>query len=300
MAIDPEVGGLVKVGEDAFCQVSPRGEGNQGIFVTPEGSVLIDGFIKHCNSFMASLNALSRSSPVRYVVNTHDDGDHFSLNHLFRRKGAIILASEVCRASIHEKMKEKVWVDHIRKYNPELARDIDNPADLVPQIGIEQRATITLGGERIELVFMGHGHSRGDLVIYLPERRVLFAGDLVFAGAHGRCKTTDFGGILRILDTLSEFECDTVVPGHGVPVVGEGAQAIATYRDYLVTLQERVAELADSGVGLEEAQTRFGDWKYANWGRPELLPTAIEHAYKDYVWRSRFYKYQVLREDQRR
>ncbi len=193
-------------------------------------------------------------------------------------------------------MKEQVWVDHIRKYNPELARDLENPADLTPQIGIEQRATITLGGENIELVFMGHGHSRGDLVIYLPERRVLFAGDLVFAGAHGRCKTTDFGGILTILDALSEFECDTVVPGHGVPVVGGGAEAIATYRDYLVTLQERVAELVDRGVGLEEAKTKFGGWKYAGWGRPELLPTAIEHAYKDYVWRSRFYKFQALHE----
>ena len=296
MAVDPEVGGLVELGEGAYCQVSPRGEGNQGIFVTAEGSVLVDGFIKHCNALMASLNSLTRSSPIRYVVNTHDDGDHFSLNHLFRRKGAIILASEVCRASIHEKMKEQVWVDHIRKYNPELARDLENPADLTPQIGIEQRATITLGGENIELVFMGHGHSRGDLVIYLPERRVLFAGDLVFAGAHGRCKTTDFGGILTILDALSEFECDTVVPGHGVPVVGGGAEAIATYRDYLVTLQERVAELVDRGVGLEEAKTKFGGWKYAGWGRPELLPTAIEHAYKDYVWRSRFYKFQALHE----
>jgi glyoxylase-like metal-dependent hydrolase (beta-lactamase superfamily II) len=246
---------------------------------------------------MASLDSVSSSSPIRYVVNTHDDGDHFSLNHLFRRKGAIVLASEVCRASIHEKMNEKVWVDHIRKYNPELGRDIENPAELVPQIGIERRATIVLGGERIELVSMGHGHSRGDLVIHLPERRLLFAGDLVFAGAHGRCKTTDFGGLLKILDALAELECDTVVPGHGVPLVGGGTEPIATYRDYLVTLQQRVAELADSGVGIEEAKTRFGDWKYANWGRPELLPTAVEHAYKDYVWRSRFYKFQALHED---
>jgi hypothetical protein len=57
-----------------------------------------------------------------------------------------------------------------------------------------------------------------------------------------------------------------------------------------------VAELADSGVGLEEAKTRFGDWKYMDWGRPELFPTAVEHAYKDYVWRSRFYKFQALNE----
>lgn len=45
-------------------------------------------------------------------------------------------------------------------------------------------------------------------------------------------------------------------------------------------------------VGREEAKTRFGGGKYVSWGRPELLPTAIEHADKDYLWRPRFYKFQ--------
>lgn len=300
MAIDPNLGGLVKVGEDAYCQVSPRGEGNQGLFVTGEGSVLIDGYIKFMNPLMESIQSVSKSSPIQYVVNTHDDGDHYSLNHVFHRQGAVILASEVCRASIHDKMKEKVWVDNIRNYNPELGRDIENPNEFVPDIGIDRRATITPGGEKIELIYMGHGHSCGDLIIYLPERKIMFAGDLVFSGAHGRCKTTDFGGIIKILDTLAEFDCETVVPGHGVPIVGGGAEAIATYRDYLLTLQHRVAELANDGADIEEAKAKFGDWKYSDWTRPELYPTAIEHAYKDYAWRSRFQSFQTLHEDEKK
>ena len=299
MAIDPDLGGLTKVGEDAYCQVSPRGEGNQGLFVTPEGTVLIDGYIRYFDRLTESINSVSASSPIQYVVNTHDDGDHYSLNHIFRRQGAVILASEVARSSIHDKMNQQVWVDSIRNYNPELGRDIEDPRELIPQIGIDRQATITPGGEKIELIFMGHGHSRGDLIIYLPERSLVFAGDLVFAGTHGRCKTTDFGGILTILDTLAALKCDTVVPGHGVPVVGAGAEAIGTYRDYLVTLQGRVADLASDGIGVEEAKTKFGDWKYIDWGRPELYPTAIEHAYKDYVWRSRFHTYQNLHEDEK-
>lgn len=299
MPIDPDAGGLVKVGEDAYCQVSPRGEGNQGLLVTSEGSVLIDGYIKFVDPFMDTVRDLCGSSPIQYVVNTHDDGDHYSLNHLFRNQGAIILASEVCRSSIQDKMKQQVWVDNIKKYNPDRGRDIEDPKDFVPHIGIDRQATITPGGEKIELISMGHGHSRGDLIIHLPERSLVFAGDLVFAGTHGRCKTTDFGGILKILDTLAALNCDTVVPGHGVPVPGAGADAIGTYRDYLVTLQARVAELAADGVGMEEAKTRFGDWKYLDWGRPELYPTAIEHAYKDYVWRSRFESYQSLHEQEK-
>ena len=297
MTIDPEIGGLVALGDDAYCQVGPRGEGNQGILVTSEGSVLIDGYIRNYAPLMESINDVTKPSPIKYVVNTHDDIDHFSMNHFFRRQGATVLASEVCRASIHKKMNAQVWVDNLRGRNPELGRDIDTPQELIPHIGIEKHATFTPGGERMELIYMGHGHSPGDLVIYLPERKLLYAGDLVFSGMHGRCKTCDFGGILPILDRLMDFPCDTVVPGHGSPVVGVGTEGIAIYRDYLVTLQERIAELVTSGVSMEDAKTKFDDWKYFNWGRPQLVHTAIEHAYKDFVWRSRFEHFQALHED---
>ena len=98
MTIDPEVGGLVELGDGAYCQVGSRGEGNQGILVTSEGSVLIDGYIQNYAPLMESINDATKSSAVRYVVNTHGDMDHF-----FRQQGATVLAPEVCRASIHEK-----------------------------------------------------------------------------------------------------------------------------------------------------------------------------------------------------
>lgn len=297
MAIDPEIGGLVDLGDDAYCQVGPRGEGNQGILVTSEGSVLIDGYIRNYAPLMESINEVTSPSAIRYVVNTHDDLDHYSMNHLFRRQGATILASEVCRASIHRKMNAKVWVDNLKSRNPKLGEDIDTPQDLIPHIGIEHHATFTPGGEKMELIFMGRGHSPGDLIIYLPERKLLYAGDLVFSGMHGRCKTCDFGGILPILDNFMDFPCDTVVPGHGIPIVGVGGEAIATYRDYLVTLQERIGELVTAGVSIEDAKTKFDDWKYFNWSQPQLVQTAIEHAYKDFVWRSRFQCFQSLHED---
>jgi cyclase len=297
VTIDSEIGGLVALGDDAYCQVGPRGEGNQGILVTSEGSVLIDGYIRNYAPLMDSLNEVTKSSPVRYVVNTHDDMDHFSMNHFFRQQGATVLASEVCRASIHKKMNSKVWVDNLKSRNPELGRDIDTPQDLIPNIGIEKHATFTPGGEVMELIYMGHGHSPGDLVIYLPERKLLYAGDLVFAGMHGRCKTCDFGGILPILDSLMDYPCETVVPGHGIPIVGVGTEAIAVYKDYLVTLQQRIAELVTNGVSIEDSKNKFDDWKYFNWGRPQLVHTAIEHAYKDFVWRSRFQAFQTLHED---
>lgn len=109
MTIDPEVGGLVALGDDAYCQVGPRGEGNQGILVTSEGSVLIDGYIRNYAPLMESINDVTKSSAVRYVVNTHDDMDHFSMNHFFRQQGATVLASEVCRASIHKKNEFPNW-----------------------------------------------------------------------------------------------------------------------------------------------------------------------------------------------
>jgi len=288
MAVDFENGGLVNLGADIYAQVGPEGEGNQGILVTGEGSVLVDGYVRNYTPLMESVNEITKPSPVRFVVNTHDDIDHFSMNHYFRREGATIFASEVCRGTIQAKMAEDSWIENLKSRNPGRAHEITDPEELVPHVGVRTRASLTPGGEKMELIFMGHGHSTGDLIIHLPERKLIFGGDLIFAGVHGQLKTCDVGGLLRILDQLAEIPCDTIVPGHGAPTVGTAAETIATYRDYVSDLHERIADMASSGLGVDKIKTKFGDWKYKDWGRPQLLPIAIEHVYKDFLWRTRF------------
>lgn len=287
MALDFGKGGVTSVADGVFVYVGPEGDSNNGIVLTGEGPISIDSYVKQYAGLMAALRQAS-DRPVRFAINTHDDADHYSMNHFFRRQGAMILASEVCRSRIETKMGMASWVDDLRRRNPALAEDLRHPEELIPHVGVQDRATLKVGGERIELLHMGHGHCPGDLIVNFPERGVLFAGDLVFAGVHGRLKTADVDSLIAMLDQLAAIPCKTVIPGHGAPVRGVGRDAIETYKDYLIALRDRIAELILGGVTAERVAAELKDWKYAHWGREKLFPVCAQHVYKDVAWRLRF------------
>ncbi len=281
-------GDLVHIDENIFVQMGPRGESNQGIIATDAGAVVIDNYIRYYAPLSKSLEKLGQNS-VRFVINTHNDMDHFSANFLFRRRGAVILSSEWSRVRIAKMMREPFWIEELKRRNPDLAHEVTCPEEFIPHLGVHDRASLDLNGETAELSYMGHGHSPGDLIVYLPERRVLFAGDLVFVGQHGRLKTADIQGLLDILKKLEAMPLAALVPGHGEPVIGSQAtETVAIYRDYVSILQSRVLDMFSDGRTLDEIKADFKGWKYESWGRSHLFPVCVEHVYADVVWRSRF------------
>jgi len=287
MAADFVKGGVSDVADGVFVYVGPEGDSNNGFVLTGEGTISIDSYISQYAGLTRALEETG-ARPVRLAINTHDDADHYSMNHFFRRQGAMIIASEVCRSRIEAKMAMAAWVDDLRRRNPALAHELTHPEELVPHVGLEERATLRIAGEKIELMHMGHGHCPGDLVVNFPERGVLFAGDLVFAGVHGRLKTADVDSLIDMLERLAGIPCKTVVPGHGAPVKGVGREAIESYKDYLVVLRARIAELIMNGVTADRVAAALHDWKYAKWGRQQLFPVCAQHVYKDVEWRLRF------------
>jgi cyclase len=287
MAVDFVEGGVADVADGVFVYLGPKGDSNNGIVLTGEGTISIDSYVKQYVGLMRAFEQVS-DRPVRFAINTHDDADHYSMNHFFRRQGATIIASEVCRSRIETKMGMASWVDDLRRRNPALAHELTKPEELVPHVGLEDRATLKVAGERIELLHMGHGHCPGDMVVNFPERGVLFAGDIVFAGVHGRLKTADVDTLIAMLERLAGIPCQTVIPGHGAPVKGRGRDAIETYKDYLVVLRARITELILNGVTADRAAEALKGWKYAEWGREQLFPVCAQHVYKDVAWRLRF------------
>ena len=287
MAVTFEQGGLTSIADGVHVFVGPKGDSNNGIILTDEGPITIDSHVKNYDTYMGALRSLS-DKPVNIAINTHDDGDHFSLNHVFRRDGATIIASEICRSRIETKMADEHWINDIRERNPAMADEVKDPAEFIPHIGLKDQASLKIGGERVELLYMGHGHCPGDMVVHFPERGVLFTGDLVFAGVHGRMKTTDVESMIGILDQLLTIDCETVVPGHGEPLTGVNKEAIETYKHYTISMRDRIAELIGNGVSPDQLANEFKDWEYKDWGRPHLLPVCIQHVYKDYIWRTRF------------
>jgi glyoxylase-like metal-dependent hydrolase (beta-lactamase superfamily II) len=112
---------------------------------------------------------------------------------------------------------------------------------------------------------VGPAHTPEDVVIYLPQEKVLFAGDLVFRNRLPYVGQADSGHWIRSLDTLLGFDATVVVPGHG-PASTQARQDMELTRDYLVYLRKVMGEAARNLDPFEDA------YRAADWSRFEHLP----------------------------
>lgn len=170
--------------------------------------------------------------PPRALVNTHFHGDHTFGNHLFPE--AVVIAHEQTRtmmdlAGLH---LTGLWPD-VCWGDLELA---------LPDVTYRDALTLHIGGVRAELLHLGPAaHTTNDTAVWLPEQRVLFAGDLVMSHTAPFCLMGSVSGSLAAMERLRALGAETVVPGHG-PVGGpELIDANESYFRWISGLAERGA-----------------------------------------------------------
>lgn len=127
-----------------------------------------------------------------------------------------------------------------------------------PTDTFDEVLTLDLGNRAVELRYLGRGHTSGDLVVWLPDERILFAGDLVEAQAApymGDAHVAEWAS--ATLDSLAELGARQLVGGRG-PVVrdGEVDTAIADTRAFLSTTLDETRRVRDAGGSLREAFER--------------------------------------------
>jgi cyclase len=166
----------------------------------PEGPLLIDsGLNERTAAALAdTIRARSGAKPVKYVVNTHAHGDHVGGNHFFAAAGATIMAQTKAAAKIDS-------ITHAAK----------------PAVRIDRKKVLGPDDRKVQIIWLGKpAHTAGDLVVYLPKQKILFAGDIMSNRAVMWMLDPDMdrAGWIASLDSLysKAFPCDKVVPGHGV------------------------------------------------------------------------------------
>src|SRR5690606_12797327 len=126
----------------------------------------------------------------------------------------------------------------------------------LPDITVEQRGHIYLGGKSAEIYWLGRGHTDGDVVVLFPDYRLLVAGDLFTVG-DGLPQLVDYrgGGSAKewtsTLDKVLELDFDTVVPGHGDVA---DKDALAAYRDRSARMTELVTEMNRQNKSRDEIE----------------------------------------------
>ena len=226
--------------ENTVAQIGTLG-GNVTIYLTNEGVILFDSKNERMHDDTVSKVRSLTDMPIKYVVLTHNHADHSGGSAKMQQIGATVIISEEDR----ENMK--------RGNQPGL-----------PQITYRERAQIFLGSKEVRLREFC-GHTDGDTVAYLPDARVVIAGDLVttpdtipqIVNYGDRGNWTDMG---KALDEIAKIDFDFLIGGHG-PVLTK--QEFLKHRDKVAGIRERLRELNRQGKSQEEIrQTLISEFNY--------------------------------------
>lgn len=264
-------GRLHEVADDVYAFVQPPGSwcvSNAGVLAGPNGLVLVDTAATRARTeaLREAVEGLRRG-PVVAVVNTHHHGDHVFGNCVFAPP-ATIVAHELARPEMATAGLglQMLW--------PEVAWG--QLTLELPTLTFAERLTLHLGERQVELHHVGPAHTTNDVVVWLPDVRVLFAGDVVLPGCTPFTLMGSIRGSLAALDRLRGFGAETVVGGHGEI---SGPEAFDQTESYLCW----VLQLASAGIagGLDplEVARRSGFGEFGALLDPERLVGNLQRAY---------------------
>lgn len=251
---------------------------NAGFIVTSAGVVVIDalGSPALAERLIAEIRKVT-PQPITHVIVTHYHADHVYGLQVFERKGARIIAHQAGRQYLNADTA-RLRLQASRK---DLAPWIDEKTRLVPATEwIQTRRDWVAGDTRLILQPAGPAHTPEDLAIYLPERKALYVGDLVFRARIPFVGQADSRNWIASLDRLLAFDADVIIPGHG-PASTEARKDMQLTRDYLAYLRQTMGAAAQEMTPFEEA------YKATDWSAYEHLPlfTAANrmNAYNTYL-----------------
>jgi glyoxylase-like metal-dependent hydrolase (beta-lactamase superfamily II) len=249
----PMQGGLTKIAENVYSYAdvkngSPANSfgANAGIIVGKDGIIVIDTLTsaKEAQRFIRDIRKVS-DKPVKYVINTHYHLDHSFGNAEFERLGAIIISHEADKINLQN--NGEAALKNAGAYGL-TESDMEGTKLAYPVLTFTDRMYINVDGQKVELIYPVPSHTNGSIVVYLPDKKILFAGDILFAGYHPFLAEGDIESWLRALDLIMSMDADVIIPGHG-PVSGK--KDLIEMKDYLVIFDLKARELSAQSNDVE-------------------------------------------------
>ena len=274
-----------KLSEHAYAYTA-EGDPNTGIVVGDDAVMVID---TQATPAMAQ-DVIRRirevtDKPIKYVVLSH--------YHAVRVLGASaykpehIIASQDTRDLIVER-GEQDKASEIGRF-PRLFQNVESvpPGMTWPTMTFTGRMTLWLGKLEVQLIQLGRGHTKGDTVVWLPQDKVLFSGDLVEFDATPYAGDAYFQDWPKTLDNIAAMKPEALVPGRGAALQGAAdvARGLEGTRNFIADLYASVKAGAAAGKDLravyketfDKLQPKYGHWVIFN----HCMPFDVTRAYDE-------------------
>ena len=267
----------VSPGIYAYIQLDGSwGLNNAGFIKGQEGLTMIDTCFTELRtrSYLEAVRSVS-SVPIKALVNTHHHGDHTHGNYLM--EGAAIIGHELCRRSVIE-----TGLQSLHPLFPSV--DWGDLELAPPTITFKDKMDLytgTNGDLKVELIFMGPAHTTNDIVAWLPDRKLLFSGDLIFNQGTPFVAMGSVSGSLQAIKRLRDLGAETIIPGHGSVC---GPEVMDDIEAYLTFIQETAREAFETGLSPLDASRQVDLGRFAGWHDAERIAGNLHRAYSELRW----------------
>ncbi len=220
---------------------------NLSFIITDEGVLVVNASDNYllARSLHEEIKKLT-NQPVRFVVLENGQGHAAMGSAYWKEQGAHIIA--------HKDTVAELQANGAQILQRVLTRSRDKGMGtrlVLPDESFEDKKIIEMGGTRIELIHFGSAHSPGDVSVWLPQQKIIIAGDIAF---HQRMlpvsERTDTAAWIKTWDKFEAVGAKIVVPGHGAVT---NMQVVTKYtKGYLMSMREQIAALLEAGGSLDE------------------------------------------------
>ncbi len=289
----PYTKGLHEVADGVHAYLQPDGGwgwSNAGLIGGDGASLLVDTLfdLRLTGEMLQAMEPITSNRPITTVVNTHANGDHCFGNELVAGPGVEIVASAAAAAEMDETPPASLaalvhgadqmpdaMADYIRhSFGSFEFGDIHATPPTRTFSGTDR---FEVGGRAVELIEVGPAHTAGDVLVWLPDERVVFTGDILFIGGTPILWAGPAANWIRACSRILELDAAVIVPGHGPLTDAVGVRAVS---DYLCSVEAGTRARHGAGMTAGEAvldlNAEFDATPFGAWGDRERLVINVE------------------------
>lgn len=288
--------GLVELADGVHAYLQPDGSwgwSNSGVVIGDGQSLLVDTLfdIKLTAEMLQTMEPHVARAPISTVVNTHANGDHCYGNQLLAGSAVDFVASEAARHEMEEippstmaMLVKSVPGGNLARFLQHAFGPFDFEGIEIPPVTTTFTGTLDLdiAGVRAELRVVGPAHTRGDLIVWLPDQQIVFAGDILFVGGTPIMWAGPIGNWIAACDLITDLEPNVIVPGHG-PLTD--TRGVADVAEYLTFVRDAVGERHEAGMTPVEASrdidVAINGTRFAHWSDRERLVVTVHAAWRE-------------------